>query len=64
MMNLVEKILPWGPLAFGILIFAPMWAAALDALGVAPPYGVTNLALTLVIGIGWGIIAKQRGQWL
>ena len=63
-MSIVERAISWGPVAFGVLIFAPMWAAALDALNITLPYGITNLTLTMAIGLSWGLVAKLRGQWL
>ena len=51
---LVEKLVPWGPVFFGGLIFGPMWSAALN----------TSLAITMAIGLTWGVIAMQRGRWL
>lgn len=64
MFVIIEKLMPWGPVFFGVLIFAPMWAALMDASGVILPSGTPNLALTLVVGITWGFIAKTRGRWL
>jgi len=63
-MDLLVKVMAWGPVAFGALIFAPMWAAALDALSVELPGQVPNLAATLLVGLVWGAVAKFRGRWL
>ena len=52
--KLLSKIMPWGPVFFGALIFAPMWSAALDA----------NLAVMVFVGLIWGWIAKVQGRWL
>jgi hypothetical protein len=52
--TLISKLMPWGPVFFGGLVFAPMWSAALGL----------NLPLMIVIGLCWGFIAKQRGRWL
>jgi len=62
--NLIEKIMPWGPLIFGVCIFAPMWAAALDVAAITLPYQIDNLSFTLVLGLAWGLVAKLRGRWL
>ena len=51
---LIEALVPWGPVFFGGLIFAPMWTAA---LGIGLP-------ITMTIGVIWGLIAKYRGRWL
>jgi hypothetical protein len=63
-MILLEKLLPWGPVFFGVLIFAPMWAAVMDASGITLPYDVSNIVAMLVLGFGWGSLAKLRGRWL
>jgi len=52
--KLLSKVMPWGPVFFGALIFAPMWSAALD----------TNLAVMVFVGLVWGWIAKVQGRWL
>lgn len=62
-MRALETILPWGPVFFGLLLFAPMWAAAMDALAITLPLGIPNLALTLVVGGAWGLRAKLRENW-
>lgn len=54
MKMLIQKLMPWGPVFFGGLIFAPMWSAA---LGIGLP-------ITMAIGLLWGFIAMQRGRWL
>ncbi|MFT4823811.1 MAG: hypothetical protein ACI9DH_001183 [Halioglobus sp.] len=51
---LLEKLVPWGPVFFGGLIFAPMWSAALNI----------NLPILMVVGLIWGYIAMARGRWL
>jgi hypothetical protein len=54
MQTLIDRLMPWGPVFFGALVFAPMWSAALDL----------SLPLMLAIGLCWGYIAKLRGRWL
>jgi hypothetical protein len=51
---LIARLMPWGPVFFGGLVFGPMWAAALGA----------SLPLMIVVGLIWGLVAKQRGRWL
>ena len=63
-MLLIEKLMPWGPVFFGLLIFAPMWAAVLEAAGLTVILGVPNIGLTLAVGFLWGLLAKSRGRWL
>ncbi len=64
MYAMIEKVMPWGPGFFGVLVFAPMFAAALDASGLALPGGVPNLGATLLAGFCWGLYAKTRGRWV
>ena len=60
----LERLLPWGPVFFGLLIFAPMLAAVLEAAGVTQVAGITPLAAAMVLGGAWGLVAKTRGRWL
>jgi hypothetical protein len=60
----LSKLLPWGPVFFGALIFAPVLATVLESLGTYQLFGQPVLAATLILGITWGVIAKQRGRWL
>ncbi|WP_279244451.1 hypothetical protein [Candidatus Litorirhabdus singularis] len=54
MQDMIGKLLTWGPVFFGLLIFSQMWSAA---LGISLP-------LTMAIGLVWGFIAMKRGRWL
>lgn len=54
MKMVIEKLLPWGPVFFGGLVFSQMWSAALDI----------SLPITVAVGLIWGFIAMQRGRWL
>ena len=60
----LELLLPWGPVFFGLLIFAPMLAAVLEAARVTQVAGTTPLAAAMVLGGAWGLVAKTRGRWL
>jgi hypothetical protein len=53
MQNVIERVMPWGPVFFGGLVFAPMWSAA---LGI-------NLPAMIALGLVWGYVAKVRGRW-
>ncbi len=53
MQNVIERVMPWGPVFFGGLVFAPMWSAALDI----------NLPAMIALGLVWGYVAKVRGRW-
>lgn len=61
---LLSKLLPWGPVFFGALIFAPVLAAMLESTGREQLFGQPILLVTLVIGLVWGTVAKLRGRWL
>ncbi|MFK8048331.1 MAG: hypothetical protein AB8B81_07860 [Halioglobus sp.] len=54
MKTVIEKLVHWGPIFFGGLVFAPMWSAALNI----------SLPILMVVGVIWGFIAMQRGRWL
>ena len=60
----LELVLPWGPVFFGALIFAPMLAAVLEAAGLHQVAGMNPLAPSMVLGAAWGALAKARGRWL
>lgn len=60
----LTKLLSWGPAFFGVFLFGPMWAAALDAAGITLPFGVPNLYGAMGIGLILGVLAKLRGRWL
>lgn len=64
MSKLLERMLPWGPVFFGVLLLAPMAAAVLDEMALPAATGFPSLYLALPIGLAWGLLAKQRGQWL
>jgi len=63
-METLVKINEWGPVFFGVLIFGPMWSAALNAANITLASGVSNLALLMVAGGLWGLVAKIRGRWI
>ena len=64
MMALLQKLVDWGPVFFGVLIFAPMWSAAMAATGLTIPGGLSNLVVLMIVGGTWGAIAKWRRRWL
>lgn len=64
MKKLLESLLPWGPVFFGILLFAPMLAAVLDEMAFPASSGFPSLYVTIPLGLIWGLVAKSRGQWL
>jgi hypothetical protein len=61
---LIESLLPWGPVFFGGLIFAPVVAALLDRAELTITAGIPSLYIALPLGLAWGLVAKTRGQWL
>lgn len=64
MKKLIEFLLPWGPVFFGILLFAPMLASVMDEMAFPATAGFPSLYLALPLGFIWGLVAKARGQWL
>ena len=62
MLPLISRLASWGPVFFGLLLFAPVAAAVLDASGFS--LGVPNLLPMLLLGGGWGVVARYRGRWL
>jgi hypothetical protein len=64
MTKLLEVLLPWGPVFFGVLLFAPMAAAVMDKTAFPAIAGFPSLYLAIPVGLIWGLVAKVRGQWL
>lgn len=64
MENLLKFLMPWGPVFFGLLLFAPILAAVLDETSFSAVVGIPSLYLTLPLGAIWGLVAKRRGLWL
>ena len=64
MNKLLEFLLPWGPVFFGLFLFAPMAAAVMDKMAFPAMAGVPSLYLAIPVGLLWGLVAKMRGQWL
>ncbi|MFT4614275.1 MAG: hypothetical protein ACI9NT_001420 [Bacteroidia bacterium] len=60
----LSKLLSWGPVFFGVFLFAPMWAAVLDAAAITLPFGVSSLHAAMALGLLLGLLAKFRGSWL
>jgi hypothetical protein len=64
MARLLKFLLPWGPVLFGVVLFAPMAAAVMDKMEFPATAGFSSLYVTLPVGLIWGLVAKVRGQWL
>ena len=64
MSKLLEALLPWGPVFFGVLLFAPIAAAVMDSLAFSISAGFPSLYLAIPVGFIWGLVAKARGRWL
>ena len=60
----LSLLMPWGPVFFGLLIFAPTLTAVLEAAGIQQVAGTSPLAAAMVLGAVWGYVAKTRGRWL
>ena len=56
--------MPWTPVLFGLIIFAPMFAAVLNELGVTVHNDIPNIVAAMIIGVVWGFIAKYKRRWL
>ena len=64
MSKLLETLLPWGPVFFGVLLLAPMAAAVMDNLAFPITAEFPSLYLAIPVGFIWGLVAKARGRWL
>ncbi|MEQ9519606.1 MAG: hypothetical protein RLN89_09220 [Parvibaculum sp.] len=63
-MAILKRLYPWGPVFFGIGFLAPLFAALMEAFGIAAPLGLSEIQTGLLIGTGWGLVAKFGGRWI
>ena len=52
------------PLLFAFGFLVPVIAAGLEAMGIDAPLGLSPIALALIVGGGWGLVAQIRGRWV
>ena len=52
-----------GPLFFGVLFFAPVFAEILNLLNIAFVI-LTNLQISLLLGFFWGSYASVKRSWI
>ncbi|MEO1553423.1 MAG: hypothetical protein AAFR82_05765 [Pseudomonadota bacterium] len=64
MVQIIKAIFYLGPLIFGIGFLAPLVSQTIQAVGWAPPFGLTPLMIGLVVGGLLGGIAQYRGRWI
>jgi hypothetical protein len=63
-MHLLGVLFRLGPLWFGIGFLAPVLAALIEALHLAPPLGLSPITCGLIVGAALGTIATARKTWL
>ena len=63
MKAVIEKLLYFLPLIFGVGFLAPLTTEILQANGLAP-FGLPPLAAGLILGTAWGAWATWRRSWL
>lgn len=52
------------PLFFGLGFIAPLVAQSMVLLRLDAPWGLSPVAVGLLIGAPWGLYATLRGRWL
>ena len=52
------------PIIFAFAFLVPVIDQGMQALGLAPPFGLTTLTFALIVGGGWGLFAQITGRWL
>ena len=57
----LETLVGWGPVLFGVGFLAPLTAQSLEALSLGAPFGMSPLVFGLILGGGAGLSAKLRG---
>ncbi len=60
----MKHLFHWMPVVFGLGFIAPLIAQSMAALGIAAPFGLSRIALGLLIGGPWGLYAVLRGRWI
>ena len=63
MNKILEILIRFGPLLFGVLFLALVLTEIMDKLSLSVPY-LTNLTFSLIIGFFWGTFASLRGSWV
>ena len=63
MNKILEILIRFGPLLFGVLFLATVLTEIMDKLSLSVPY-LTNLTFSLIIGFFWGTFASLRGSWV
>ena len=64
MQKLLTMLFAIGPILFGLGIFAPVFAALVEAGGIALPLNISPIVAGLGIGLVLGAIASMRGRWI
>lgn len=63
MNKILEILIRFGPLLFGVLFLAPVLTEIMDKLSLSVPY-LTNLTFSLIVGFFWGTFASLKGSWV
>lgn len=63
-MQILKLLMPWGPVFFGIGFLAPLIAQGMTALDLGAPFSLSEIEFGLLVGTGWGLIAKAGGRWI
>ena len=64
MVHVIKAVFYVGPLLFGLAFLAPLISQVIQAMGWAPPLGLTPLMTGLFFGGTLGVIAQIRGRWV
>ena len=63
-MPLIGILFRLGPIWFGLGFLAPVLAALIMALALAPPLGLSPISSGLIVGGALGLVATIRRTWL
>ncbi len=61
---LLRAVLDSGPLLFGLGFIAPLMAQLLEMAAVNSLFGLSSLAVGLLVGGALGLLATVRGRWV
>jgi Sec-independent protein secretion pathway component TatC len=63
-MQTIAFLFRMGPLWFGLAFLAPLIATLLTRGGITPPFGLSTIAVGIVLGGALGATATYRRSWL
>ena len=64
MEHVMKTVATCMPLIFAFAFLIPVIDQGMQAVNIAPPFGLSSLTFALIIGGGWGVFAQITGRWI